>query len=186
MPANPTLTALRRLLKKRFKGVLTMGSHQENGECCALEAISVLRGLPWTDDPQRVRSFDLRPLNDMDVPDEVRTKHLLPVLAAYDGSLDWPTERQQAVATALVIGVVNVLIAKLAGLPAEIANACLEATTKEQAAASASAAAWSAARSAAAASAAASAAAWSAAESAAARERVFIAACKVWMDAARK
>ena len=225
--ADTTLTALRRLVKTRFKGVLKAGKHKEDGEACALECLSVLRGVPWTDDPGAVRSFDLRPLNDLPVSDEVRTKHLLPIIAAYDGSLDWPKDRQQAVATALAIGTVNVLIAELAGLPAEIAKACREATSLKGAesaawaAWAARAAAWAAAESAESAALAARAAAWAAesaawaAESAAwaaraaaraaesaewaaraasraaraaesaALERVFIAACKVWMDAAK-
>ena len=201
--SDATLTALRRLVDERFGGVLKRGKHPKNGKCCALECLSVLRGIPWTDDPEELRTFDLRNLNDIYVSDYIRAEYLLPVMAAYNGSLDWPAERQAAVAAALVVGVVNVLIADLLGLPDKIRRVCREARNCREAQASVSsglhesvmhsallAASMAASMTASAAVSArlsAGAAAQSAltARSVRERERIFIAACQVWLDAAK-
>jgi hypothetical protein len=146
------------LITDRFHGHLKAGKHESNGECCALELLSVARDLSWTDEPKTVRCWDLRPLNDIEVPDDVRRQYLLPVIAVYDGSLDWPEDRQREVAMRLAILTVNRLASGLPGLPPKIVEACATATDLESAvAAAARSAAWAeaAARSAAARSAAA-------------------------------
>ena len=202
-----TESSLRSLLKRRFSGLLKSGSHDENGECCVLELASVAMGIPWTDSPESTRTWDLRSLNDIGVSDEIRALHLVPVLAAYAGSMDWPRERQIEVSSKLAIGTVRELISRLPWIGEEAARQCREATDLESARAAACAAraaacavratvaaacavraavaAACAARAAAAADAAAraAAAADAAAAAAAAREEVFVRACKVWMDA---
>ena len=103
---------LRETLKK-FGGVLKSGKHSaESGECCALELLAEDMGLGHTDSPSDTRTWDLRALNDMNVPDDVRTEHLLPVLAAYAGSMDWPIERQREVSEKVMIGIFCKIIAK--------------------------------------------------------------------------
>ena len=136
------LTMLQAVLDARFHGVLTQGQHPdpEDSHACALELLSVVQGKPWTDDPETVRTFDVRALNDLEVPDAVRTTHFLPVLAAYAGSLDWPLERQQRVVARLVILTVQRLIAELPSLPEDLRSRCRRAATVEEARAAAEAA----------------------------------------------
>jgi len=163
------LDRLEQLLANRFHGELKAGKHEANGECCALELLSAAREIPWTDSPFSVRCWDLRPLNDIAVSDDVRREYLLPVIAAYDGSMDWPLTRQQEVASRLAIGTVNRIVSALPILPPEVSAACATAAdlwSAESAARSARAAAWSAS-----------------AESAARWESVFRRACAVWMEA---
>ena len=197
------MTNLRELLTTRFGGVLRRGLHAADGEACALELLSAAQGLAWTDSPARTRTFDLRPLNDMPVDNVTRTTHLLPVLEVYAGSLDWPAERQCAVAQRLAILTVNRLIATLPGLSKEARHACESATTpgavaKEMsrvslaAALAAEAAAWAAEGAARAAEWAARAAEWEATWAARAaegeaeaKERIFISACQLWLEAAQ-
>ena len=192
---------LNSLINDRFHGHLKAGKHESNGECCALELLSVARDLPWTDDPDTVRCWDLRSLNDIDVPDDVRREYLLPVIAAYDGSMDWPKDRQCEVASRLAILTINRLVSGLPGLPANIAARCKGATdlSSARSAAAAAAAAAEVVAAAAAAAARSVAAAWSsevaaawssevAAEAAAAaaaeaRVKIFTLACGVWLDA---
>ncbi len=103
---------LRATLEK-FGGVLKSGKHNaESGECCALELLAENMGLGHTDSPAETRTWDLRSLNDMNVPDDVRTKHLIPVLAAYAGSMDWPAERQREISERILLGMFRKVIAK--------------------------------------------------------------------------
>lgn len=120
---------LERFVRTRFRGRLAAGKHPPGDQACALECLSAYLGIPWTDSPDATRTFDLRALNDIPVMAEVRAKHLIPVLAAYSGWLDWPEERRQAVGRRLIVGTVNSLIAGLPGLPAEIVDQCRRATT---------------------------------------------------------
>jgi hypothetical protein len=124
-----TLEALETLLKTRFRGVLHPGRHEGDGECCALELLAVAQGLEWTDDPEVVRTFDLRPLNDILVSDAVRTQHLLPVVTAYAGSLDWPLDRQRKVGDQLLIETVRRLLGDLPGLMESVRQQCRNAST---------------------------------------------------------
>ena len=124
-----TVEQLQSLLDQRFHGRLTAGSHQENGECCALELLSVAQKIPWTDSPQQLRCWDLRPLNDIAVADTIRTAHMIPVLAAYANSLDWPAKRQKAVTTLITIKTVSRIVSALSHLPVGIAEQCRDATT---------------------------------------------------------
>jgi hypothetical protein len=170
-------------VESRFGGVLTKGSHAPDGHACLLEAVSIARGLDWTDEPSIVRMPDLRGLNDAPwSSDEVRTKHLLPVgVALYDWA-EWSAERRQEFAKRVAEQTIRVIV-PMALRPAAKANpkfaADLEAAAKlcadegtESAAESAAArsaesaawSAWSAARSAAES---AESAEWSAARSAA-------------------
>lgn len=186
-----TIRRIRSLLKKRFGGVLKYGKHPEDGECCVLELASVLRGVKWTDEPMVVRCFDLRPLNDMNVSDELRSKWMTRLLVAYDGSLDWLEARRKEVAAKIVIGVVQQIIAELPSLPDAVREQCRKASTLDECQAAADAAnaadAGEAAAAAHAGEAAAAAAARAAAEAAAAaraaQESIFTIACKIWLKA---
>lgn len=135
-----TVESLSDLLGGRFGGVLRAGRHDEDGECCAIELLSAARGLPWTDAPGAVGAWDLRPLNDADVPDAVRTECILPVLAAYADARGWPPDRQIAVASRLAILTVRRIVADLPGVAPETAERCRRAATVEEARLAASAA----------------------------------------------
>lgn len=179
-------------VQRRFGGLFA-GSHPPDGKVCALEAWSQYCQREWTGQPATLGTWDLRPINDIDVPESVRTPALCRLVEAYAGCREWPRERQTAVAERLVLLTVQRLISELEGLPPEVAASCREARTLQQAAAAA-AWAWAAAArvaaraaAAAAAAAAATAAEWaaeSAASKAAARERVFLAAVAIWEEAA--
>ena len=186
-----TEARLRELLAERFGGLLRGGSHRPDGEVCAIELRAAALGLPWTDDPRRTRDFDYRAINDIVVPDALRTEWMLPVILAYAGSLDWPRAAQQRVVDRLVIWTVQRVIAALPHLPPSIRDQCREARTVEaaeaaaraaawasEAAGEAAAAAWAAVEAAAAAAWAAAAAAWAAGEAAAAA--AWAAAAAAW------
>lgn len=183
---------LKELLDARFGGVLKKGSHNPNVDCCALELVSVSLGIPWTDSPNRTRTFDLRPINDIGVSDQIRTKHLLPVLEMYVGSLDWPEKRQKEVVSKLAVLTVQRIIGQLPDLSEKIREQCRQADTLQKAAAAAYAAyayAYASASAANAAYAAASAyavayAAYAAHASAkAVTESIFIETCQIWLEA---
>src|SRR6266853_4591833 len=59
-----TVEELQRELDTRDDGILRHGSHEPGREFCALEFVSQVEGLPWTDSPSMVGMPDLRPLND--------------------------------------------------------------------------------------------------------------------------
>jgi hypothetical protein len=99
-----------------------------------MELLSVARGLPWTSSPDEVRCLDLGPLSKISVTPETRAKHLLPVLVAYDGSLDWPIQRKQRVAEHLALLTVQRLVSELPNLPESCRKLCREARTLSQAA----------------------------------------------------
>ena len=114
---------LRETLTTRFGGVLRKGSHPIGGpEVCALELLAEDMGLGRTDSPEATHTWDLRWLNDMNVPDELRTQHLLPVIAAYAGSMDWPRERQAQIARYIFIATFREIISKY--LPAKLRTEC--------------------------------------------------------------
>jgi len=142
-----TVSALKEVLQEKFNGVLGYGWHPVDGqECCALELLSLVEGLPMTDCPEVVRTFDLRPLNDTNVPDQIRTKGLLPVIARYAGSLDWPVFRQRQVAERLFIGTVNHLVSRAPNLKPAVSLQCKKAATFEAAKLAAKKAMWAAGR----------------------------------------
>lgn len=128
-----TLRRIKSVLKHRFGGVLKAGKHLKGSRCCALELASVLHGIEWTDDPEVVRSFDYRALNDILVPDDVRAEWMTKLLVAYDGSLDWSKSRQQKVADRIMILTVNRLIANLPEMPEGVAAKCRAAKTTSDA-----------------------------------------------------
>ena len=147
-------------VESRFGGVLTKGGHTPDGAACALEAWSQFirphtwtdDGIPvyaddgkatWTDNPETLRIFDIRGINDAAwKSDAQRTEYMVPLTIALAGSLDWPQSRQQAVVEQVVREFGRQLIAELPGLTAKIRAQCRAATTMEEchaAAASASA-----------------------------------------------
>ncbi len=195
----------KKILDTRFNGVIKSGQHNpcnDSHECCILELYSVVLNKSWTDNPNILRIFDIRRINDIDVPDSLRTEWMLKLLCAYEGSLDWPVEKQKEVASKIVILTVNRIISKLPGLDEKIREACISAKTLEEAKSAADAASYAADAAAAAyaANAAyyyAAAAAYSAAAAAAAyyaaaayaaaadvRQEIFVETCKLWLEAA--
>jgi len=135
------LERLQCLVDKQFGGMLSDPVHAPgSGRANGMELLSVARGLPWSASSEEVRCFDLSPLNKIQVSPETRTKHLLPVLATYDGSLDWPIQRKQRVAERLAVLTVQRLIAELPSLPDSCRKRCREARTLAEAAAAAAAA----------------------------------------------
>jgi hypothetical protein len=103
LPKRVTFDDLQELVINRFGGMIDRGHHPENGKACALELRSVALGIPWTDNPELTRDWELRHINDMNVPGQVRAKHFLPVIAAYGGALDWHRDRQIAVVSRLLV-----------------------------------------------------------------------------------
>lgn len=89
--------SLKDLLDERFGGVISVGSHEEDGVCCVLELLSVYRGIEWTDQPSQTRCFDIRPLNDhvQWTDDGMRTTYMLSLVQQLDGSLDWPFAKKK-------------------------------------------------------------------------------------------
>ena len=162
------------LISTRFH-VLKAGSHsKDSGACCPLELLSVALEIPWTDLPTKVRCFDFAKLSDCIVSDKVRTEHMIPVLKAYIGSLDWTVERQRKTVEKLAILTVQRIVAELPDLAEPVREMCQAAQSLSEAkkasrAASAAAIAAASIR--------------SAAESAA--ESVFITACQLWCEAAQ-
>ena len=197
------------ILAAKFNGVIKLGKHDNystrdgSHECCVLELYSIVLNKSWTDDPNILRIFDIRAINDINVPDSLRTEWMLKLLCAYEGSLDWPGKKQKEVVSKIVILTINRLISNLPGLDENIRNKCKNAKTLEEAKFAAAAAAYAAAADYAADYAAASAAADYAAASAtdyaidfaaaaavaaadyvANKEEIFVEICKLWLEAA--
>lgn len=130
------LALYRSVLDERFGGVLRHGEHAPDGEVCALELVSQVRGRRWTDDPVRLRMPDLRALNDAAwSSDAARTEHLLPVLVAYDGWADWPRERRRDVVRQVALRTVREILPlalRMAGL-STAAECCATVETLEAA-----------------------------------------------------
>jgi hypothetical protein len=126
------------LLDKQFGGLLRESVNPAgSGRANPVELLSVFRGVPWTSSPEDVHCFDLGPLNKIAVSPETRTRHLMPVLAAYDGSLDWPIQRKQRLAERLALLTVQRIVSALPGLPEFTRKLCREARTLSEAAAAA-------------------------------------------------
>jgi len=126
----------------RYHSRLAAGKHRATeGQVCGMELLSLIQGQEFSDTPDQIRCWDLRPLNDIQVPDTVRWEVMEPVLYAYQGSMDWTIDRQLAVGRALVVGLVRELIALLPGLTQQVREACLNARTPQEALRAAEAAA---------------------------------------------
>ena len=165
------LTEFREVIGARFHGELGSGSHSPDGAACALEAYSQAMGLEWTDNPSILRIWDVRPINDIDVPAKLRAERMPPLIVAYQGCMDWPAQRKNRTIMRIVIGTVNRIIADLPGLQVEIAALCRSARTLHEAEAAAESAAESAS---------AREAAWAAASAARASAARAAAAAEAW------
>ena len=182
---------LMKVVDDRFGGILLTGTHSPDGKACILEACSQAVGKEWTDSPDSLRIWDIRPLNDIQIDNETRTELLVPLAVAYMGCRDWPAKKQTRIATTIAIETVRQIISCLPGLSDGIREKCRTAKTLRAAARAAYAAdaADAAARAAyaadAAARAAAAADAAARAAAAAAAAGVLRKAVTIWMEAAR-
>ena len=92
--AKMTVARLKAALVELDGGVLKRGSHEEGErEFCALELSSVMRGQKINDEPGNLP--DLRDLNDTIYGDKVRTKALLPTMAALWDWEKWSDRRRK-------------------------------------------------------------------------------------------
>lgn len=102
-------------------GLLAAGSHDKcEKRVCGNELLSLSERLALTDDPDVLRICDLRPINDIDVDGFFRAKHLLPVIAAYAGCMDWPADRKTRTADYIGVQVARRIIPLIPWLTAEI------------------------------------------------------------------
>ena len=124
-----TLGELQTALATLDEGVLLPGVHRpDTRQFCALEFSHAVRGHSHSDRPTDLP--DIRPLNDGPwLSNSNRTKHMLPVLAAYWDWQSWPPTRQQTVATRIVLLTISRLIAELPGLSEQTRMQCQMATT---------------------------------------------------------
>ena len=130
------------VLRDRFGGVLTHGAHTPDGAACALEAVSVARGITWTDKPASTRMPDLRPLNDAPWPsDKARTIAMTPLVIALWDWADWTDDRRQRWAENVALHTIREILPLVLSLWPEHAAACRAATTLTAAARAADAAA---------------------------------------------
>ena len=109
---------------ERFGGVLCKGVHSPGGQACVLEAWNCYQGHRWSDLPEEAGCYDLRPLNDMDVPNAVRTSWMLKLMQAYAGSLEWPLSRQVAVVAHIACLTVQRLAGTLPGVSYTLRQRC--------------------------------------------------------------
>jgi hypothetical protein len=123
-----TASSLRDAIATHGGGFLSKGDNPAgSGKCCILEAHSVCIGIPWTDDPIENGTWDIRPLNDIDVPGDIRTEHMVRVMEAYEGATDWPPARQAEVAGRIALETVRKIVSELPGLPESAVEACRRA-----------------------------------------------------------
>ena len=162
---------LNEYIVEHFYGRLEAGKHQPDGKACILEAVSAWKNMSWTDNPEVLNTWDLRPLNDIAVPSDLRTHWMPQVYAAYADCRNWPVDRKQTVVISLILALVREIIAEMPGLHEPIRNQCRQVHTLSEAARAAEKAA-----------AVAAAAAAAAAEAEAAE--IFIKVCKLWIQAA--
>jgi hypothetical protein len=194
---------LTRTLETRFGGVLRTGSHDPDGQACALEAASVARGAKWSDEPEIAKLPDLRPINDARwESDAQRTEHLVPVILAFWNWPRWGEKRKRAIFARIVERTIREILPpmlRLQSLDAEAdrcetegsaaaaASAATSAATSTSAYASAYASASASADAASADADAASASYASAASAAsAASSAVLIQACRIWAEEAKR
>jgi hypothetical protein len=183
-----TLKQFRQTINDRFGGVIRSGSHQPNGQACALEAYSVAIGKPWTDHPFTLGMPDVRRLNDARWSnDKARTDGLLPVVVALSRWSEWTKAQRSEWASRVVLRTVLEIISESKWIPEKHRKALRAVTTldKERAACKAAATATDATDAATAAAAADAAyAAYAAANDAA--DRVLSHACRIWTEEAEK
>ena len=128
-----TVHELQQALDRLDDGVLLSGAHRSGDKAfCVLEFSAAVRQKPHSDDPGDLP--DLRQLNDGPwSSDQVRTAHLLPVMAAYWDWGTWTAARQLATIQRVAILTVHRLVATLPGLPDDVRAQCRAAHTLAQA-----------------------------------------------------
>ena len=149
-----TIEQLQYVLDTYDNGVLSTGAHKaDEGLYCALECVSLARNngrKNFTDNPIAVGMPDIRAINDAYwSSDALRTKTMLPLLAALSDWSTWNTARKVRYVTRISIRTVNLIVAKLPYLSDAIRTQCREADTvaaADAAAADAAAAAVAAAK----------------------------------------
>src|SRR5690606_6015529 len=113
---------IRKTIEDRFGGVVTFGAHAKDGcSACILEALSVCKGIEWTDSPKILGVPDIRPINDAPwSSDAIRTEHMLRLLEAVLPWERWSTKQRQVFAEQLAILTVQETVANLPYLPEEV------------------------------------------------------------------
>ena len=129
-----TVEELQAALHRLDKGVLMYGAHKAGeGEFCALEFDSVVRGRPFSDVPLTLP--DLRPINDAFGDDNAaRTAALLPVMAALWEWSAWSEARRRAWACLIVIDTVREIVSALPRVPTAAAQQCRNVVSLAEAA----------------------------------------------------
>jgi len=142
--ARMTIEMLREKLAELDEGLLRKGSHPPGREFCALEFVSQVEGREWSGQP--VTMFDVRLLNDGFSNDGIRTREMLPLLAALWGSQAWSQTRQKAWTQIVVLRTVREIIAELPELSVEVRTQCRSVRTLEEASLATLWAVWTSAR----------------------------------------
>ena len=126
-----SIEKLQQVLNNLDGGVLYAGKHTPNDhQFCALELVTVARGLALSDSPSKAAMPDIRPLNDASWRNnEARTAALLPLIASLSDWNDWTFTQQQTFIEAVVRNTVRQIIATLPNLPTRIVLQCQTATT---------------------------------------------------------
>ena len=135
-----TIDELREGLVRHDGGLLKYGSHRVDArEYCPLEFSSIMRGQSFSDRPGDLP--DLLELSDaFGADDQMRTDHILPVIAALWEWREWSPSRQQQWVECVAIAIVREIVVTLPCLTESIRWQCREATTLQKAEAAADAA----------------------------------------------
>jgi hypothetical protein len=131
---------LRSKLEELDDGVLYAGAHSPTSkQFCALEFVNKVEDDKYNDAPTNMP--DIRRINDARwSSNEIRTKHLLPVIVAYWGWKGWDETKKKAIINKVVIYTVNRIISELPHLKENSREQCRKAKTIKEARAAAYAA----------------------------------------------
>ena len=191
------MATLREVVDTRFGGVLSCGPHSEDSKACALEALSVAKGIPWTDAPMKLGVPDIRPMSDSSwSSDKARANGMIPVVEALMGWERWSVERRKAfvlrVAERTIREILPIALRRqgweAAAIRCEQEGSQAAARDAARAAARATwAATWDATGDAAGDAGAARATAWAAAWAAAGdADKIPLLACRIWIETAEE
>jgi hypothetical protein len=128
----------RQVLNAHFSGRLSTGVHAPgDGAASPIEAVSVARDLPWSDNPWDVGLPDVRPLSNGGPwsSDEEMTGAVAPVIEALWDWAEWPADRRAAFAEAVVLRTIREVLSgvlRAVGLTTQ-ADACARTATLAEA-----------------------------------------------------